>query len=74
MSETIIVLDDMGRLQLADAVIAYLETCEDPRAPEALAHYRAQREELAVRMRAANEGKQTVIECQPGRMGVAEGR
>lgn len=74
MSEEILVLDDMGRLQLADAVIAYLESCDDPRAPEALAHYRAQRDELAARIRAANEGAATVITCQPGRLGIEKAR
>lgn len=47
-----IVINDAGRIQLIDAVIAKLEASGDPRAPAAIAEYKQQRATVVQRMAA----------------------
>lgn len=48
-------LDELyGRLALADGIITMLSNEDDPRAPEAKAHYEGQRAELVRKIQACN--------------------
>lgn len=47
-------VDDMFRLKMVDAFLGMLSEQDDPRAPDAIAHYQAQREELVKRIQASN--------------------
>lgn len=65
-------LDDAGRLAVVDGVLAFLKQSSDPRAPDAAAHYQAQREELARRIQATNPPPVT-IQVNVARLGAQGG-
>lgn len=68
----LIEIDDTFRLGLIDASIAFLLQQDDARAPEAIAHYQAQREELVRRIQASNPPP-VVIEANVATLGARGG-
>lgn len=50
----LIEVDDVFRLKMVDAFLDWLRRQDDPRAPDAIAHYQGQREELVKRIQVSN--------------------
>jgi hypothetical protein len=62
-------LDELyGRKALADAVVNMLSKEDDPRAPDALEHYKGQREQIVRKIQACNP-QPVVVQANVATMG-----